>query len=96
MNIKFLPLIGLCLALSSCVYTDIKVPLDDDVNNTQLGSKVGTSSSESLAWLFAWGDSGTNAAAKEGGITTIKHLDQRYTAILFGLYTRRQTIAYGD
>jgi len=88
-------LITLSLFLSSCLYLDIESPLDTDVYNTQLGDKVGRSSSESLLWLVAWGDAGTATAAKDGGITTITHLDARYYSILFGLYSKRETIAYG-
>ena len=82
--------------LSSCAYVDVKVPLDTDVKDTVLGSKIGTSSSQSVLWLFAWGDAGTAAAAKEGDITTITHLDSRFYSILFGIYSKRETIAYGD
>ncbi len=93
--LRFLLVLAVCF-LTSCVYVDVKTPLDRDVTNTQLGSKVGTSKSQSIMWLFAWGDAGTAAAAKDGGITTITHLDARYYTILFGLYSKRETIAYGD
>lgn len=84
------------LILNSCAYLDVKMPLDEDVSTTKLGSKVGVSSMYSILWLIAWGDAGTEAAAKNGGINTINHLDMRAYQILFGLYTRRDTIAYGD
>ena len=75
---------------------DTKLPLDVDVSVTKLGSKQGVSSVQSILWLFAWGDGGTAAAAKNGGISTITHLDSRSTIYLFGLYSRYETIAYGD
>jgi len=81
---------------SGCAYTKVRVPLDTDTNKTQLGSKVGESHAYSIAWLFFWGDAGTAAAAKNGGIKTINHLDAEYFVILFGLYSRLTTIAYGD
>ncbi|NBW39971.1 hypothetical protein EBR25_03100 [bacterium] len=84
------------VAVAGCAYVDVKAPLDKDVNRTELGSKVGTSSSQSVLWLFAWGDAGTDAAARNGGITTIMHLDVAYRSYLFGLYSERKTIAYGD
>lgn len=84
------------LIMSGCAYVNIKSPLDKDVNRTELGSKVGISSSQSVLWLFAWGDAGTEAAARNGGITTITHLDAAYRSYLFGLYSERETIAYGD
>ena len=89
-------LVTALLASSGCAYTDIKIPLDIDVNRTVLGPKVGHSSSQSIAWLVAWGDGGTEAAARDGGITTITHLDQRIFSVLFGLYTKHETIAYGE
>lgn len=84
-----------CLA-SGCVYTNVVVPLDTDLDRTELGSKVGESSSESVLWLLAWGDGGTQAAAKEAGITTLRHADRRIFSLLFGLYYRQTTIVYGD
>jgi hypothetical protein len=75
---------------------DTKVPLDTDVLTTKLGTKEGVSSSHSIMWLVAWGDGGTEAAAKNGNITTINHMDRRQYMILFGLYSRLDTIVYGD
>lgn len=84
------------MVLPGCVYTDIKTPLDKDLDRTVLGSKVGESHFESVAWLVAWGDAGTEAAAKQGGITTINHADREIFSILGGLYYRQKTIVYGD
>lgn len=91
-------LILTCVALlfSSCVYIDIKTPLDTDVNRTRLGEKVGSAKTRSVLWLVAWGDGSTAAAAKGGDIHTVTHLDVRYYSLLFGLYAERETIAYGD
>jgi len=84
------------LLFSGCLYTKIKTPFDTDVSETQLGEKTGHSSYCCILWLVAWGNGGTEAAAKNGGITTINHLDSEYFSILFGLYSRRTIIAYGD
>ncbi len=81
---------------TGCLYSNVKAPLDTNVTDTQLGSKVGVSSSQSWFWLFAWGDASTAAAAKEGGIEVIKHLDIQYQSMVFGLYIKTTTIAYGD
>ena len=86
----------LSMMLSGCVYMNVRAPMDKDVSRTQLGSKVGKSTSRSVMWLFAWGDAGTEAAAAQGGLHTINHLDVEYFLILFGLYAERTTIAYGD
>ena len=52
---------------SGCVYANVTSPLDIDMNETQLGDKTGESSSHSVLWLVAWGDSGSKAAAENGG-----------------------------
>lgn len=84
------------LFVSGCVFTDVKVPLDLNLEETKLGSKTGESSAQSVLWLVAWGDSGTQAAAREGDISTILHADQKLFSILFGLYSRHTTVVYGD
>ena len=86
----------LALMNSGCVYYNVGAPLDTDLDRTELGSKVEESQAQSVLWLVAWGDAGTQAAAREGGITTIRHADQRGFAILFGVYARQTTIVYGD
>ncbi len=75
---------------------DIKTPLDKNVNNTVLGPKRGESKAHSILWLYAWGDAGASAAARAGGIEKITHLDSGYELYLFGLYSTRTTIAYGE
>ena len=44
--------------------------------------------------LVAWGDASAEAAAKDGGITIIEHVDYEYMNILF-IYQRFTTIAHG-
>lgn len=86
----------LLLQTSACIYTDIKFPLDRDVWETKIGSKVGRSSNHSILWLVAWGDGGVKEAAEDGCLTTINHLDMQVESYFFGAYTRIDTIAYGD
>jgi hypothetical protein len=88
--------IALVFLLSGCLYSNVKLPLDRDVEETTLGTKVGKSYNHSIAWLVAWGDGGTEAAAEDGGITVIRHMDLQQTVVLFGLYSRATTIVYGD
>ncbi len=83
-------------SVSGCAYMNVKVPLDLDLNQTTLGAKTGQASYQSVLWLFAWGDSGTKAAAENGGITTINHMDAELKSFLFGLYTKNTVIVYGD
>ncbi len=82
--------------LSGCVYYNVSRPLDTDLDETKLGSKVGRSQAQSILWLFAWGDAGTQAAAADGGITTIRHADRNQLLVLLGVYVRQTTIVYGD
>jgi hypothetical protein len=91
-------LLGLILGtlLSGCVYSNIRVPLDEDLWKTELGNKVGVASNYSILWLFAWGDAGVKQAAENGGITTIQHMDMGIESYVFGAYIRRDTIVYGD
>jgi NADH:ubiquinone oxidoreductase subunit H len=70
------------------------VPVGPQV--TVLGQKVGKAQSQSLMWLVAWGDAGTAAAAKDGSITTVNHMDQEVFSVLFGLYTKTTTVVYGE
>jgi len=89
-------LLALALAMPSCVYGNFVHPLDTDAAETTLGTRTGESSMQSVLWLVAWGDSGAAAAARAGGIKTIRHMDQRTTYILFGLWFQNTTIVYGD
>jgi hypothetical protein len=82
--------------LSGCLYTNVLTPFDTDLNKTVLGQKQGRASMESVLWLVAWGDAGTAAAAKQGGITTVNHMDREILNVLFGFYTKTTTIVYGD
>ena len=84
------------LLFSGCAYVDVRTPYDKNLDQTQLGSKVGYSYIYSLCWLFAWGDGSYSAAAREGSITIMRHADQRIESYLFGLLGRRTTIVYGD
>jgi len=89
-------LVFLCLvALPSCVYTNVGSPLDIDLDKTSLGDKIGKSSSYSLLGLFAWGDSGTHAAAQNGGIQVLNHADQHTLMVLGGVWYKQTTIVYG-
>ena len=93
----FLPvLLTIAIALSGCAYVNVKTPLDTDLDKTTMGSKVGTSSLESVLWIAAWGDAGVKAAAENGNITVVNHVDQQTFSVLFGVYTKVTTIAYGD
>ncbi len=84
------------IVVSGCLYSHVTVPLSTELDKTDLGHKRGESSTYSVLWLFAWGDAGAAAAAKNGGITNMRHMDRKINIILFGLYTSTTTIVYGD
>ena len=86
----------IAVALSGCVYTNITTPLDRDLHATELGSKVGRSEAQSVLGLVAWGNAGSQAAAKNGGITTLRHADMEIFSILGFVYARQRTVVYGD
>jgi hypothetical protein len=87
---------SILVLLGGCLYSHVAMPFDTNLDKTVLGQKQGRASMQSVLWLVAWGDASTNAAAKQGGITTINHMDTEVLNILFGLYTRTTFIVYGD
>lgn len=95
-RISLVVLLAVLLALSGCAYMNVKTPFDTNLDKTVLGEKTGESNCYSILWLVSWGDAGTAAAAKNGNITTINHMDQKALCVLFGLYYRHTTIVYGD
>jgi hypothetical protein len=84
------------LLLSGCFYTHVLSPLDIDADKTVLGQKTGKAASYSLLWAAAWGDASTAAAAKNGGLSTVNHMDKEIFSVFFGIYTESTTIVYGD
>jgi hypothetical protein len=89
-------IIALTLSLCSCAYVNIKTPFDTNLDKTELGTKKGVAQAYSILWLFSWGDTSYATAAKNGGITVIRHADQEIQQVLFGLYTRWRIVVYGD
>jgi len=95
-GVLIITLVIVAFLMSGCLYSHVTVPLSTELNKTDLGHKRGESSTYSLLWLFAWGDAGAAAASKNGGITTMMHMDREFYFVLFGLYTHTITIVYGD
>jgi len=77
------------------IYSDVKAPIDIDVDKTSFGSKRGESSVVAILLLVSTGDGSIQAAAKNGGITTVNHVDYEFTSVL-GVYQKYTTIVYGD
>jgi TRL-like protein family len=82
--------------VSGCVYTHVLTPYDTNLDKTVLGQKKGKAAMHSILWLVAWGDASTAAAAKDGGIGVVNHMDREFLNVLFGVYTETTTIVYGD
>lgn len=86
----------LVISTSGCAYVHTITPHDDDLDKTDLGSKVGTAEAYSVLWLVAWGDASYAKAAENGNIKVLKHADQESFQVLLGLFTRWRVIVYGD
>ena len=82
--------------LSGCFYAHVTTPLDTNADKTVLGQKIGKAESQSVLWAVAWGDAGTAAAARNGSINTVNHMDHELLSVFFGIYTKSTTIVYGD
>ncbi len=76
-------------------YTNVTAPLDTDLGDTRLGTKSGEASSVCILGLVAYGDASVQAAAANGGLKTVNHVDCRYKN-LFGICQRLTVVAYGD
>lgn len=77
------------------LYTQVKVPSQLGDGKDVSYSKVGQASAKSYFTLIATGDASIEAAAKNGGIKTIKYVDYHVENFLgaIGTYT---TTVYGD
>lgn len=95
-TLAILLLVFLAGTVSGCLYANFKTPLDMDLDQTQLGPDTGEASVHSILGLVAWGDAGVAAAARDGGLTTLNHMDVEILNIFFGIYSRETTIVYGE
>jgi hypothetical protein len=82
--------------VTGCVYTHVLTPYDTNLDKTVLGQKKGKAAMHSVLWLVAWGDASTAAAAKDGGLGVVNHMDREFLNVLFGVYTETTTIVYGE
>jgi len=89
-------IIALFICCSGCAYVNIRAPYDDNIDNTDFGSKTGTATAYSVLWIVSWGDASYSAAARNGNIRVMKHADQEIQYFLFGVFSRWSVIVYGD
>jgi TRL-like protein family len=74
------------------VTIDLKGPVS--AGPAMTGSKVGRAEAWGIV-VFATGDASISAAAKNGGINRIHHVDHETMNIL-GIYAKYTTIVYGE
>ncbi len=106
---RYLAILACCSVTTACagiygapvvpppgfLFSRFAAPLDIDAQDTKPGSKVGRSSSQSILGLVAEGDASISAAAKQGGISTIRHVDYEFENYL-GVFSRFTIVVYGD
>lgn len=74
------------------VYTDVSGPVGATSNTA--GTKMGQATSTGIICV-ATGDSSIKAAAANGGITKISHVDYHTTSVL-GLWAKTTVTVYGE
>ncbi len=92
----FIAALAVIFLATGCLYTHVLTPYDTNLDKTVLGQKTGKATMYSILGLVAWGDASSAAAAKQGGISTMNHMDKEFLNIIFGIYTETSTIVYGD
>jgi hypothetical protein len=75
------------------VYSDFDAPLGAGPRDS--GSKTGMSSVTAILGIISTGDGSVDAAARDGGISTVKGVDYHFTNVL-GVYQRYTTVVHGD
>lgn len=79
------------------IYTLIEAPMDlNSQGGKQIGPLKGEAVCKAIMGIWAVGDAGLEAAARNGGITRINHVDYRYRKVFYGFVTEFTTIAYGE
>lgn len=76
------------------LYTDVQLPVSNATGSVSY-SKTGTSTSQSILGLVAWGDGSIRAAADNGKIVKINSIDYKADSVL-GVYSKYTTIVYGE
>ena len=74
------------------VYTNIDAPIS---LRGDFGSKRGEASVTAYLALFSTGDASVRAAARNGGISNVKHVDYEFRNVI-GIYQRYTTVVFGD
>ena len=76
-------------------FSSISAPMDVTFRSTEIGPKKGEATATTVLALFCFGDASIGQAARNGNISTIKHVDTRFLNVL-GFYMTHTTIVYGE
>ncbi len=82
------------VAVTGFAYTHTRTPLLA-TGSSERPNKVGRATMRSIFGWYAQGDASIEAAAENGGITHIHHIDVETTSVL-GVITDVTTIVYGN
>jgi hypothetical protein len=84
------------------ILTHYKAPLQTNMYETRLGSKVGVARTQYIRDpvftqlpLIAWGEASVEAAARDAGIKKVEHADYEVLSLL-GIYIEFTVRVYGD
>ena len=77
------------------LFSSTRAPLDPTFETTQVGAKTGKATVTTILGLFSTGDASAASAARNGGITTIRHADYEWFSVL-GIYSTFTTVVEGD
>ncbi len=81
--------------LYGALFTEVQGPVLATSNPAPANMKVGEAEAQTILGLIAQGDCSIEAAAQDGGITKIHHVDHETKNIL-GIVATYKTIVYGQ
>lgn len=78
------------------VVSVVGAPVDTTFNdNDGIGSKCGESTAFNILGLVSFGDCSVDAAAENGNLSKVDHIDMDYISVL-GVFYSYKTIVWGD
>jgi hypothetical protein len=77
------------------IFSDVKAPLMVDYDKAQVSPKSGKAESICILGLVTTGDNSIQAAAAQGGIQTIEHVDYHYFNVI-GVYQKTTVVVFGQ
>jgi hypothetical protein len=76
-------------------FNQTSMPMNLKLRSTEFGTKRGEARTHSILGFVSWGDAGIAAAARQGGIRTVRHADTQFFTVLL-VYQSHETVVYGD